>query len=157
MESPSTVQSTFVIERSYPKPPEKVFAAFSDPKKKRRWYADSPATEVLTYDTDFRVDGIERLSSRMKEGTPVAGAVIEWRNCFMDIVPNQRIVISQSMDFRNKRVSVALVTIELLKTEKGTDLICTHHAAFFEGADGPQMREMGWKSLFDRLGKELDS
>ena len=83
--------------------------------------------------------------------------VIEWRNCFMDIVPNQRIVISQSMDFRSKRVSAALVTIELVKTEKGTDLICTHHAAFFEGADGPQMREHGWRALFDRLGKELDS
>src|SRR5690242_7060337 len=139
MTTPPAVQSTFVIERSYPKPPEKVFAAFSDPQKKRRWYADSPMHDVLAYDTDFRVDGIERLSSRMKEGTPLAGAVIEWRNCYLDIVSNERIVISQSMDFRNKRVSAALITIELVKTEKGTDLICTHHAAFFEGADGPQM------------------
>ena len=112
---------------------------------------------MVAYDPDFRIDGIEVLSSRMKAGTPVAGAVIEWRNCFMDIALDRRIVISQSMSFNGRRVSVALATIELLKTEKGTDMIFTHHGAFFEGADGPQMREMGWKALFDRLGKELDS
>lgn len=157
MATPSAVQSTFVIERSYPRPPERVFAAFSDPKKKRHWYAEGRAHDVVAYDMDFRTDGAERLSSRMKEGTPVAGAVIDWRNCFLDIVPNEQIVISQSMDFNGKRVSAALVTIELLKTEKGTDLICTHHGVFFEGSGGPEMREQGWRALFDRLGQELDS
>jgi hypothetical protein len=37
----------------------------------------------------------------------------------------------------------------------GTDLICTHQGAFFEGADGPQMREAGWRSLLDKLSKSL--
>lgn len=156
MDSPSAVQSTFVIERSYPKPPEKVFAAFADPEKKRRWYAEGWAHDVVAFNMDFRVDGKEQLSARLKEGTPFPGVVIDWRNIFQDIVPNRRIVISQSMDFGNKRVSVALITIELLKTEKGTDLICTHHGAFFENSGGPEMREAGWKSLFDSLGRELD-
>ena len=26
----------------------------------------------------------------------------------------------------------------------------------FEGADGPQMREHGWKALLDKLGNELE-
>jgi hypothetical protein len=42
-----------------------------------------------------------------------------------------------------------------LPADKGTDLIFTHQAVFFEGADGPQMREGGWRSLFDRLATEL--
>jgi len=42
-----------------------------------------------------------------------------------------------------------------LPTDKGTDLICTHQGAFFEGADGPQMREAGWRHLFENLAKEL--
>ena len=47
------------------------------------------------------------------------------------------------MTLGDKRISAALVTIELLPTGKGTDLICTHQGAFFEGSDGPQMREAG--------------
>jgi len=33
----------------------------------------------------------------------------------------------------------------------GTDVICTHQGAFFEGADGPQMREAGWQTLLNKL------
>jgi hypothetical protein len=42
-----------------------------------------------------------------------------------------------------------------LPTEKGTDLIFTEQAAFFEGADGPQMREAGWRELLEALAREL--
>jgi uncharacterized protein YndB with AHSA1/START domain len=45
--------------------------------------------------------------------------------------------------------------VEFLATEKGTDLICTHQGAFFEGADGPQIREAGWRQLLDQLAHEL--
>jgi hypothetical protein len=31
----------------------------------------------------------------------------------------------------------------------------THQGAYFEGADGPKMREEGWKTLLDKLPKEL--
>jgi hypothetical protein len=43
----------------------------------------------------------------------------------------------------------------LLPKDKGTDLICVHQGAFFEGADGPQIREQGWRKLFDQLAVEL--
>jgi hypothetical protein len=29
--------------------------------------------------------------------------------------------------------------------------VITFQGAFFEGADGPQIREMGWQALLDRL------
>jgi uncharacterized protein YndB with AHSA1/START domain len=60
------------------------------------------------------------------------------------------------MALGSKRISASLVTFEFLPTEKGTDLICTHQGAFFEGADGPQMREAGWRKLLEQLAKELD-
>ena len=59
------------------------------------------------------------------------------------------------MALGEKRISASLVTIELVPTEKGTDLICTHQGAFFEGADGPKMREAGWRTLLDKLTAEL--
>ena len=59
------------------------------------------------------------------------------------------------MALGDKRISASLATIELLPTETGTDLILTHQGAFFEGSDGPQMREAGWRQIFERLAKEL--
>ena len=39
MKDRSVTHATFVIERSYPTTPQRVFAAFSDPAKTRRWLA----------------------------------------------------------------------------------------------------------------------
>jgi uncharacterized protein YndB with AHSA1/START domain len=48
-----------------------------------------------------------------------------------------------------------LVTFELAPSEAGTDLLFTHQGAFFEGADGPKMREEGWREILDQLAKEF--
>jgi uncharacterized protein YndB with AHSA1/START domain len=155
MEQQSVIHSTFVIERSYPKPPERVFAAFADAAKKRRWFAESESHEIEEFEMDFRVGGLERARYRFKEGTPFNGVALANEGSYQDIVPNRRVVTASTMSLGGKRISASLVTIELLPTDQGTDLICTHQGAFFEGADGPQMREDGWRKLFDRLAAEL--
>ena len=92
---------------------------------------------------------------RFKKGSPVAGFSLTNEERYQDIVPNQRIVTAATMDLGDRRISASLVTFEFLRTDKGTDLVCTHQAIFFEGSDGPQMREEGWRTLLDRLTTEL--
>ena len=41
---------TFVIERSYPATPERVFGAFADPTRKRRWFVEGDGHEVEHYE-----------------------------------------------------------------------------------------------------------
>jgi len=104
---------------------------------------------------EFRVGGRERARYRFNEGTPFPGVVLASDGSYQDIVPNRRVVTASSMSLGDRRISAALVTVELLPADQGTDLILTHQAAFFEGADGPQMREGGWRHLLERLAQEL--
>jgi len=150
-----TVHNTFVIERSYPVAPEVVFAGFSDPLKKRVWFGEGDNHDVEEFEMDFRVGGMERACYRFREGTPFPGVIFTNEGQYMDIEVGRRIVVSSRMSLGDRRISVSLATFEFLATAAGTDLIFTHQAAFFEGSDGPAMREGGWVKLLGRLGERL--
>lgn len=155
--APTVAHSTFVLERSYAATPEHVFSAFADPAKKRRWYADARTHAVDDYTMDFRVGGTDVGRFTFREGTPFPGTSFENVNTYLDIVPNRRIVMAYAMSMAGHRFSASLATIELLPTEKGTDLIFTEQSAFFEGADGAAIRKEGWSKLLDALAVELNS
>jgi uncharacterized protein YndB with AHSA1/START domain len=154
MEQPKVVHSTFTLERKFSKPPEVVFSAFSDPAKLRRWFADSKAHETEEFAVDFKVGGEEYLRYKMTGG-PITGMSVVNKGYYHVIVPNERIVSASTMAVEGRPISASQVTIELIPTRDGTELICTHQGAFFENSDGPQIREQGWRVLMDKLTATL--
>jgi uncharacterized protein YndB with AHSA1/START domain len=140
----------FVIERHYPVSPDKVFAAFSDAGKKRRWFSEGEGSIVEEHTLDFRVGGLEKTLIRFPQGGAMSND-----SYYHDIVPNQRIVLSYAMTFMGKRISASLATFELVPKNGGTTLVFTDQIAFFEGADGLKMREDGWRQILERLAQEL--
>ena len=156
MTEPTVIHSTFVVERSYPQPPERVFAAFAQPARKRRWYAEGDH-EIQEFEMEFRVGGHERLCYRFKEGHPIAGSEIANESGYQDIVPEKRIVLTTKMSLNGKPVMITLVTLEFLSSRTGTDLVLTNQGTFIDWPDGPQMIEHGWRALLERLEKEVAS
>src|SRR5271165_3692368 len=96
-QSPSVTHATFTIERHYPAAPERVFAAFADPRKKRRWFAEGNGHTLDSFECDFRVGGTEQLKGRLNESTPFPGVAVTNDTTYQDIVPNRRIVLAYTM------------------------------------------------------------
>lgn len=157
MEEPSTIHSTFVIERRYPVPAATVFQALADPARKRRWFAEGESHDIEVYALDFQVGGVERARYRFKPGGPFAGVALNNQGVHLEITPERRVVIASTMAMEDRIFSASQVTFELLPTADGTTLVCTHQGAFFEGSDGPEMRQDGWNKLLDQLARFLAS
>ena len=113
--------------------------------------------EVLGFDCDFRVGGIDRQRYALGADTPFPGTLLENEGRFEDIVEGERVVMTTTMTFGGKRISTALITFELADEGPGaTRLVFTHQAAFYEGADGPEMRRAGWETMLDALAGSLE-
>jgi len=140
----SVTHATFTVERTYPAPPEAVFAAWADPGAKAEWFGGGD------FELDFRVGGRE-----INRGGPDGGPVFTYDARYYDIVDNERIVYAYEMHMDDERISVSLATIELTPTSDGTRLVLTEAGAFLDGHDTPEQREGGTGSLLDALGNTL--
>jgi uncharacterized protein YndB with AHSA1/START domain len=141
---------TFVIERGYPAAPERVFAAFSDPVKKRKWFASGEKAFIEEYTLDFRVGGREVTRFRTQAGTCTNNTV------YQEIAAHQYIVFAYTMSMDGRCFSSSQATVEFLPKDNGTQLLFTEQGAYFEGADGTAMREEGWSKLLDQLTEKLE-
>lgn len=146
----TAVHNTFVVERSYSQSPERVFAAFAQPARKRQWYAEGDH-DIKEFEMEFKVGGTERFRYGFKPGHPIAGSEILNEGSYYDIVQDERIVMATKMSLNGKPIVMTLVTIELVRSAAGTDLVLTNQGTFIDWEAGPQMIEAGWRSLLERL------
>jgi uncharacterized protein YndB with AHSA1/START domain len=150
MSGRSTEHDTFTIERRYPVSPARVFGAFADQAAKAKWFGCVDGWEVAEHTIDFRVGGRE-----VWRGGPVGGMQHRNDTVYHDIVPNERIVWSYTMQLGDRRISVSLTTLELRPDGNGTRLIFTEQGVFLDGHDGVAEREHGTRALLDSLERAL--
>ena len=138
------------IERRYETPRAEVFAAWSSAEAKARWFMGPDEWQREPLELDFRVGGRER-----SVGGAVGGPVYTCNAIYWDIVEPERIVYTYEMLEDERRISVTLATVELAADGNGTRLVLTEHSAFLDGLVDPALREQGWGSLLDALGRAL--
>lgn len=148
----SITHATFVIERSFKAAPAKVFAAFADPQKKRKWFSGPDEWDKSDHVLDFRVGGKESVS-----GGPPGGVVHRYDAAYWEITENARIVSSYEMHLDAKRISLSLATMEFKPNGSGTTFVLTEQGAFLDGYDDAGERERGTQELLTQLEAYLDS
>ena len=141
----SVAHGTFVLERTYPASPARVFKSWSDPAAKSKWFGDgTPAQEF-----DFRVGGRELAAAGEGDNQFVFDVRYE------DIVENNRIIYTYYMIMGGKRISVSVAAVELFAEGTGTRLVVTEHGCFLDGLDTMDQRKRGTSDLLDALGRAL--
>ena len=146
----SVKHDTIRLERHLKAPPQRVFAAWTDPDARRTWVSPVQGWEQIDEGMDFRVGGKEVMHFG-PQGDPHFKAEIH----YLHIVPEQRIVMAGPMYDRDVPVSCSLTTLEFKPDGEGTKLVFTEQASFLDGKDTKKDRKAGWERNLDQLDSYL--
>jgi uncharacterized protein YndB with AHSA1/START domain len=141
--------ATVTLEHSYSAPVERVFSEFADPVARACWSA--PSKDELVYDeADFQIGGKDVFRCGTKGDLKFRG-----ETHYLDIVPNARVVSSETVDVDGQRLAAALTTLDFESTESGTNLKVTIQVVSFVGPDMILSYESGNKSALKNLSLHL--
>jgi uncharacterized protein YndB with AHSA1/START domain len=141
--------ATIVLERTYRAPLEQVFSEFADPVARARW--SPPSNDVLIYDqTDFRAGGRDLFRCGPKNDPKFHGETL-----YHLIVPNKRVVSSETLDTNGQRLAVSLNALEFEATGEGTNLKLTVQVVSLVGAGLIESYESGNNSALENLARHL--
>jgi uncharacterized protein YndB with AHSA1/START domain len=149
----SVTHAIFTLERTYPHPLERVFAAFATAEGKAKWFHGAPGQwDLLEQAFDFREGGEERLAGRWS-----TGRVSDFHARYLDIVPDERIVYVYEMRIDGVKISASLATLQFKPASGGTRLMLTEQGAFLDGYDDAGSREHGTAELLEQVAKSLET
>ena len=140
-----TTKPSLTIKRRFNAAPAKVFAAWTDPEKMKRWMGPEGVVP-LQAEIDARVGGRYRLVMRSPNGEEhdVSGV-------YREVVPNEKLVFTWAWRTMPERES--LVTVGLEHDGDGTMLTLTHEQ--FSDAPARDRHRVGWAGALDNLEQYL--
>ena len=142
----SAVKPSLTLKRRLQAPPAKVFAAWTDPEKIKRWMGPT-AFKTPEADSDARVGGRYRFVMLSPDGER---HVV--RGDYREVVANEKLVFTWAWDAApGDEPYESLVTVLFKPDDGGTLLTLTHEQLFDEESrDG---HEKGWNGSLDKLEK----
>ena len=135
------VKPSLTLKRRLNAPPERVFAAWTDPQKLMRWFGPEQI-EMLRAEAEARVGGRFRLIMRGTDGEEhdVSGV-------YREVVPDRKLVFTWTWRTTPERES--LVTVDIRPDGAGSQLNLTHEQFFDEAAR--DRHEHGWTGCLNKL------
>ena len=139
-----TAQPSLVIKRRFNAPPEKVFGAWTDPKKMTRWMGPGNVQKVVA-ECDLRVGGRYHIKMIVPDDEHDVSGV------YREIVPNEKLVFTWAWKSTPERESLVTVTF---KGDNGGTIMTLLHEQFFD-EEARDRHNAGWTGIMDRLEKYL--
>ncbi len=139
------IKPSLTLKRRLNAPPEKVYAAWTDPEKVLKWFGPDSGP-VKQADFDVRVGGRYAVTFHTEDGEQhhVSGV-------YRQVVPNEKLVFTWAWRSTPERES--LVTI-LIKPDGNGSLLTLIHEQFFDEPARARHRE-GWTGCLDKLERFL--
>lgn len=131
------------VKRLIDAAPEEVYRAWTDRGQLERWFAPSPDFEVAVHDLDPRAGGTYRIEMRAPDGASHV-AVGEFR----ELEAPRRLTFTWRWE--GSPMTETLVTVELVSTEGGTEVVLTH--TLFRSEEERDRHTDGWTGCLARLG-----
>jgi uncharacterized protein YndB with AHSA1/START domain len=139
------VKPSLTLKRRLNAPPEKVFSAWTEPEKIKRWFGPGQ-TRATAAEFDRRVGGRWRIAAVTAEGEDIeVGGVVR------EIVPDRKLVYTWA--WRSTQERESLVTVELKPDGTGTLLTLTHEHFYDEPTR--DRHQAGWSGALDKLESYL--
>jgi uncharacterized protein YndB with AHSA1/START domain len=142
----ATVHATLIFERMVPANPDQVFAAYAEVNQRMEWGTPSDNTALIYDQADFREGGEDVFRCGSKSNPDIHGATR-----YLDIVPNRRIVSTETITVEGRRLCASLVTLELNPDGDRTKLKTTIQLASFVGQHMVKGHESGTNASLDNL------
>ena len=139
------IKPSLTLKRRLNAPPEKVYAAWTDPEKIARWFGPDSGP-VDHAETDVRVGGRYTVIFHTEDGEEhhVSGV-------YREVVPNEKLVFTWAWRSTPERES--LVTI-LVRPEDDGSMLTLIHEQFFD-EETRDRHEYGWSGCLDKLKQYL--
>ncbi len=136
---------SLTIKRRFNAPPEKVFSAWTDPEKVKRWMGPA-GVQVLLAEGTAQTGGRYRWLMKSPDGNEhdVSGV-------YREVILNQKLVFTWTWKSTPERES--LVTIIFKGDGDGTLMTFTHEQFFDE--EVRDRHQSGWNGAFEKLGTYL--
>lgn len=148
--------SAIAFDRTFRQSLDTVFAAFSDPAKKAKWFTGPADGKVQEQALDCRSGGSEILDVRWASGT-----VSRFEARYHRVDDKERIVYSYDLFIDGALFSISLADVRFeAASDGGTVVHFAESTAYYNEADLDQMtdsRMHGTTALFDMLGMALEN
>jgi uncharacterized protein YndB with AHSA1/START domain len=143
MDAKSPTKPSLTIKRRIKAPPAKVFAAWIEPEKVKRWMGPGAVTAAHA-ECDARVGGRYRWLMKTPQGEEhdVSGV-------YREVVPNEKLVFTWAWKTAPEQES--LVTVLLKPDGDGTLLTVTHEQ--FVDEETRDGHRQGWDGALDKFEK----
>lgn len=147
---PTLAHATLIMERTYKATPARVFAAWESVEARLRWSAPNDGTKIVYDKSEFREGGVD-VSRCLEAGKPDFIATVH----YLAIDRDRRLVFAESVEHGDRRMSAALISVEMTPKGAETHMLLTLQIASFDDANMEAGYREGWTAAIDNLAKEF--